>query len=84
MPTIGKNDHQLPATVRDSFSERPSNLDSLDDDSEVSKMVSLEAINSSDSEVEKRGWLATLCCLRRREGHQELDRHSEFEAHASA
>eukprot|EP01043_Picozoa_sp_COSAG02_P080736 COSAG02_NODE_19348_length_886_cov_1.223634_1_plen_125_part_01 len=34
---IGKNDHQLPVSVRDSFSERPSNLDSLDDDSEVSK-----------------------------------------------
>ena len=81
---IGKNDHQLPATVRDSFSERPSNLDSLDDDSEVSKMVSLESLNSSDAEAEKRGWLAILCCLRRRDGHQELDRESEFDARASA
>lgn len=80
---IGKNDHQLPAPVRDSFSERPSNLDSLDDDSEVSKMVSLEAINSSDADAEKPGWLATLCCLRRRPGHQELN-GGEFEARASA
>jgi|AACY02.11.fsa_nt_gi hypothetical protein len=81
---IGKNDHQLPVSVRDSFSERPSNLDSLDDDCEVSKMVSLEALNSSDAEAEKKGWLATLCCLRRRDGHRELERDSEFEARASA
>jgi len=51
MPQIGKNDHQLPAAVRESFSERPSNLDSMDEDSEVSKMVSLETFNSSEGET---------------------------------
>jgi hypothetical protein len=83
MPQIGKNDHQLPAAVRESFSERPSNLDSLDDDSEVSKMVSLETINSS--EAEKKGWLASLCCLRRGDGHHELGKaEGEYEERGSA
>ena len=72
---IGKNDHVMPVAVRDSLSERPSNLDSMDEDSEVSKMVSLETFSSADGE--KKGWLEMLCCLRKRDGHVELDGFEE-------
>ena len=79
---IGKNDHQLPSRVEDSFAERPSNLESLDDDSELaaldttqaSRVVPLDA--SKPSTATDAVWSA-ICsgnCFRRKTGHKELQR----------
>ena len=72
---IGKNDHELPSAVRDSLSERPSNLDSLDED-ERNILVSLETENTGEA---KRGWgLDRLCCFRRKDQKfGELDKFDE-------
>eukprot|EP01047_Picozoa_sp_COSAG01_P056070 COSAG01_NODE_6314_length_3741_cov_18.754256_5_plen_107_part_00 len=74
---IGKNDHRIPERVEASFTERPSNLDSLDgsldDERDFLRIDNRAAVRDAPSK--KRWWSSLGCggaCFRKQAGHRPV------------